>query len=66
MSQIIRHTWVTSGRQRRCMECFEWIGSTSLQFRLRGEGCDREYCLRCAKESQATQPLVLVRQGGGR
>jgi hypothetical protein len=65
MSQIIRHTWITSGRSRRCMCCFEEIASgTSLQFRLCGEPHDREYCLECAAISHPTQELVT--QGGAK
>jgi hypothetical protein len=60
MSDITRHTWITSGRTRRCMGCYEFIHNTSLQFRIRGESHDREYCLQCCHEDERLQEIANI------
>lgn len=64
--KIPRHTTITNGRQRRCMSCYEWIASTSVQFRVYGESHDREYCVPCCKSSAIPeiQAMVGTRKSG--
>lgn len=58
--KITRHATITNSRKRRCMSCFEWIKTTSLQFRVHGEPHDREYCLPCCESSPIPEIAALI------